>query len=114
MSFSEAPYVAAVASVLSEEKRQQLAAKKYSDLTDGAGHQYVDLVQEGGVMLGIALVGYTYVLEECGIRFWSLGGASAGAINALMLAAFRRPGESTSAKLIKVLDPSLDRHYTQD
>ncbi|MFN8608531.1 MAG: patatin-like phospholipase family protein [Vulcanimicrobiota bacterium] len=103
MSFSEAPYVAAVASVLSEEKRQQLAAKKYSDLTDGAGHQYVDLVQEGGVMLGIALVGYTYVLEECGIRFWSLGGASAGAINALMLAAFRRPGESTSAKLIKVL-----------
>jgi NTE family protein len=103
MSFSEAPYLAAAASVLTEQKRATLMAKKYSDLTDAAGHQYVDLVQEGGVMLGIALVGYTYVLEQCGIRFWSLGGASAGAINALMLAAFRKPGESTSAKLLPVL-----------
>jgi NTE family protein len=37
--------------------------------------------------LGIALLGYTYVLEQVGIRFFSLAGTSAGAINALLLAA---------------------------
>jgi len=50
----------------------------FSDVIDEEGHQYVDLVQEGGGMLGIALVGYTYVLEQMGIRFVSLAGTSAG------------------------------------
>ncbi len=57
-----------------------------SDVTDTNGHQYVDLVQEGGGVLGIALVGYTYVLEKMGIRFFSLAGTSAGSINAMLLA----------------------------
>ncbi|MCR6719123.1 MAG: patatin-like phospholipase family protein [Chitinophagaceae bacterium] len=57
-----------------------------SDVTDNEGHQYVDLVQEGGGVLGIALVGYTYVLEKMGIRFFSMAGTSAGAINTLLLA----------------------------
>ncbi len=57
-----------------------------SDVTDEKGHQYVDLVQEGGGVLGIALVGYTYVLEKMGIRFFSLAGTSAGSINAMLLA----------------------------
>ena len=56
-----------------------------SDVTDEAGRQYVDLVQEGGGVLGIALVGYTYVLEKMGIRFFSLAGTSAGSINAMLL-----------------------------
>ncbi len=56
-----------------------------SDVTDEDGHQYVDLVQEGGGVLGIALVGYTYVLEKMGIRFFSLAGTSAGSINAMLL-----------------------------
>ena len=63
------------------------SGKPYSDIVDAEGHQYVDLVQEGGGMLGIALVGYSYVLEQAGIRFFSLAGTSAGAINTLMLAA---------------------------
>lgn len=57
-----------------------------SDVTDDAGHQYVDLVQEGGGVLGVALVGYTYVFEKMGIRFFSLAGTSAGSINAMLLA----------------------------
>jgi NTE family protein len=57
-----------------------------SDVTDAQGHQYVDLVQEGGGVLGIALVGYTYVLEKMGIRFFSMAGTSAGSINAMLLA----------------------------
>lgn len=47
----------------------------------------VDLVQQGGGMYGIALLGYTYILEKLGIRFYSHGGTSAGAINASFLAA---------------------------
>lgn len=58
-----------------------------SDIVDAAGHQYVDLVMEGGGVLGIALVGYVYVLEQLGIRFLQLGGTSAGSINALLMAA---------------------------
>lgn len=58
-----------------------------SDIVDSAGHQYVDLVMEGGGVLGIALVGYVYVLEQLGIRFLQLGGTSAGSINALLMAA---------------------------
>lgn len=46
----------------------------------------IDLVQQGGGMWGIALLGYCYVLEKVGIRFYSHGGTSAGAINALFLA----------------------------
>lgn len=47
----------------------------------------VDLVQQGGGMFGVALLGYTYVMEKLGIRFYSHGGASAGGINALFMAA---------------------------
>lgn len=46
----------------------------------------IDLVQQGGGMWGIALLGYCYIMEKIGIRFYSHGGTSAGAINALFLA----------------------------
>ncbi len=74
-----------------------------SDIIDENGLQYVDLVQEGGGILGIALLGYTYVLEAMGIRFLSLGGTSAGAINSLLLAACGRPEEKRTEKLIELL-----------
>lgn len=64
-----------------------LKDKIFSDIIDEEGHQYVDLVQEGGGVLGIALVGYTCILETAGIRFFHLAGTSAGAINTLVLAA---------------------------
>ncbi|KAK9813225.1 hypothetical protein WJX72_011010 [[Myrmecia] bisecta] len=40
-------------------------------------------------MLGIAHVGATYVYEKAGLRFHSVGGASAGAINAALVVAKR-------------------------
>lgn len=67
--------------------REQIPNKKYSDIIDTKGKQYVDLVQEGGGVLGIALVGYVYVLEQMGIRFLSLAGTSAGSINTMLMAA---------------------------
>lgn len=75
-----------------------------SDIIDDEGHQYVDLVQEGGGVLGIALVGYCMVLEEAGVRFFSLAGTSAGAINTLAMASVGKMEEAKGQKLLKILD----------
>jgi len=86
-SFTEHPGVYHTISDLQrywEDERVQV-----SDVVDEEGHQYVDLVMEGGGVLGIALLGYSYALEQVGIRFLGIGGTSAGSINALLLAAVR-------------------------
>ena len=72
-----------------------------SDVIDNEGHQYVNLVQKGGGVLGVALVGYTYILEQMGIRFIRLAGTSAGAINTAIMVAI---GTKQDAKSVQVLD----------
>jgi NTE family protein len=72
-----------------------------SDVRDDAGHQYADLVQEGGGVLGIALVGYTYILEKMGVRFFSLAGTSAGSINAMLLACCGNKEDEKTSKIIE-------------
>jgi len=74
-----------------------------SDVLDAEGNQYVDLVQEGGGVLGIALLGYTYVLEQVGIRFFSLAGTSAGAINTILLASVDEINKPKTEEIIKYL-----------
>lgn len=82
---------------------QTLKNRIYSDIIDDEGLQYIDLVMEGGGMLGIALVGYTWALEQAGLRFLGIGGTSAGSINALLLAALGNPAQPKSPKLLKEL-----------
>ena len=65
-----------------------------SDIRDELGRQYVDLVQEGGGVHGIALAGYTYVLEKMNIGFMKMAGTSAGSINTLLLNAVRTEEEA--------------------
>jgi NTE family protein len=72
-----------------------------SDVLDNDGHQYVNLVQKGGGVLGIALVGYTYILEQMGIRFIRLAGTSAGAINTALMTVI---GSKQDPKSLEVLD----------
>ncbi|HUS00471.1 MAG TPA: patatin-like phospholipase family protein [Chitinophagaceae bacterium] len=72
-----------------------------SDVLDNEGHQYVNLVQKGGGVLGVALVGYTYILEKMNIRFIRLAGTSAGAINTALLLV---TGKKQEAKSVPVLD----------
>lgn len=72
-----------------------------SDVRDEEGHQYVNLVQEGGGVLGVALVGYTYILEQLGIRFMKMAGTSAGAINTMLMTCI---GNKEEAKSLAVLD----------
>lgn len=82
---------------------QQLQANTYSDLIDAEGHQYIDLVMEGGGTLGLALLGYLHVLESAGLRFIGIGGTSAGAISAIALASASTPGQPRVDKLIGAL-----------
>ncbi len=86
-----------------EAEAKELKSKVFSDVIDNDGHQYVDLVQEGGGVLGIALVGYTYILERAGIRFFHLAGTSAGAINTLVLAGIDTIDKEKSQKVLDVL-----------
>lgn len=74
-----------------------------SDLWDDKNRQYIDLVQKGGGVWGIALVGFTYVLEELGIRFLRLAGTSAGSINTLLLVAIDNKEDKKSEKIVKIL-----------
>lgn len=83
------------------ERARKLKQKKFSNIIDKEGNQYVDLVQEGGGVLGIALVGYTYVLEEAGIRFFGLAGTSAGAINTMAMAGTGKINERKSEKVLE-------------
>ena len=82
---------------------------KISDLVDANGKQYVSLVQEGGGVLGIALVGFTYILETMGVRFWRLAGTSAGAINTILLAAIGNKQDAKSEQILMYLTKDKDQ-----
>ncbi len=89
--------------IVRDLKNDKINEKQFSDVLDGNNNQYIELVQEGGGVLGVALIGYTYVLEQMGLRFFSLAGTSAGSINALLLASFGDISKPKSDPLIKVL-----------
>jgi predicted acylesterase/phospholipase RssA len=92
---------------VTEVKQAVGTTKQYSDVIikneDGSELQFVNLVQEGGGVWGIALVGYTYVLEKMGIRFLKLAGTSAGAINTMVMAAIGERQEEKSDKILQYL-----------
>lgn len=92
-----------ILTLLKQIKEKKLDGKLYSDITDSSGCQYVDLVQEGGGVLGIALAGYAYILEKAGIRFFSLAGTSAGAISAMLMAATGSVGDPVSERILKII-----------
>lgn len=98
--FLQHPRVLAVTREMEQFRR---TGRALSDVRDGQGNQYVDVVMEGGGVLGVALVGYTHALESAGVRFRSIGGTSAGAINALLLAAVAPPGEAKSGQMLRIL-----------
>lgn len=67
-----------------EDPAKRDLLRKYG-INPKSSRQYVDLIQEGGGVHGIALAGYTYILEKMGISFLNSAGTSAGAINTMML-----------------------------
>jgi len=85
VDFTQQPEVLACLQQLEARYGKGGANLIVSDVIDDEGHQYVNLVQKGGGVLGIALVGYTYILEQMNIRFVRLAGTSAGAINTALM-----------------------------
>ncbi|MCB2219493.1 MAG: patatin-like phospholipase family protein [Bacteroidetes bacterium] len=96
-----------IVSIISGLKNDNVHEHQFSDVLDSKNNQYVELVQEGGGVLGVALVGYTYVLEQMGLRFFSLAGTSAGSINAMMLAGM---GKASLAKSEKIIDALVNKN----
>ncbi|KAA9340323.1 patatin-like phospholipase family protein [Adhaeribacter soli] len=94
---------AAILHILDELNEKGIKEKQFSDVVDDLGNQYVDLVQEGGGVLGIALAGYTYVLEQMDIRFLQLAGTSAGAINTMLMAAAGKVHEEKACWMLDKL-----------
>jgi len=92
-----------VVQLIERMKNDKVDQKPFSDLMDVSGNQYIELVQEGGGVLGVALIGYTYVLEQMGLRFFSLAGTSAGSINAMLLAGLGDVSKPKSEKVIEVM-----------
>lgn len=84
--------------------KDEIDGRQFSDIIDEQNHQYVDLVQEGGGTLGVALLGYVYVLEQMGIRFLQLAGTSAGAINTMLMAASGNIDKSKSEWILDKLN----------
>lgn len=101
MSLSVNSYLKEVEEI--KNKATALSNKEFSDTIDENGHQYVDLVMEGGGVLGLALVGYIYILEKAGIRFIGIAGTSAGSIAALLLSAVDIPEKEKSEQLINMI-----------
>ena len=60
-------------------------------------------MQKGGGVLGVALVGYTYILELVGIRFLRLAGTSAGAINTALMTVIEDKQQPKSKKILEYL-----------
>ncbi len=89
--------------LISDLKKEGLSGKHFSDVIDEEGNQYVELVMEGGGVLGVALIGFTYALEQMGLRFFSLAGTSAGSINALLLACLGNVSQPKAERLVEIL-----------
>jgi NTE family protein len=102
--FFKVANVDAILTDLQQHFQQSGKPMNISDVRDEHGNQYVDLVQEGGGVLGIALVGYTFILEKMGIRFFSMAGTSAGSINAMLLACAGNKEDEKSYKIAGALN----------
>ncbi|WP_346236234.1 patatin-like phospholipase family protein [Niabella insulamsoli] len=101
--FTNSPKVLANLKKLQETFGGNGRRLEVSDVLDNEGHQYVNLVQKGGGVLGVALVGYTYILEKMGIRFLRMAGTSAGAINTAMLAVIGKKQEEKSTRVLEAI-----------
>src|SRR5690554_5944476 len=86
-----------------EAEAKELKTKRFSDIVDKNGYQAVDLVQEGGGVLGIAWVGYTSILEAAAIRFFHLAGTSAGAIDTSVLACMESVDREKSKEVLDIV-----------
>jgi len=99
--YTQHPEVCSIVEHLNVQASKHPQSFSYSAIRDDSGNQYVDLVMEGGGTLGVALLGYIYVLEQLKIRFLQVAGTSAGSIVAMLLAGGGPISEAKSEWLIE-------------
>ncbi len=97
-----------ITNLIKQLKKKGVHRKIFSDVLDDEGNQYVDLVQEGGGVLGIALIGYVHILEQMGIRFFGYAGTSVGAINTIYMASL---GDRTKLKTNKMIELIANKNF---
>ncbi len=90
-----------------EQLKKEIEGKQFSDISDAEGRQYVDLVMQGGGILGYSLLGYLHTIESVGIRPMGIAGTSAGAILTLLIAAQEDYQKTKASKVLEVL-PELN------
>ncbi len=73
--------------LIQEARFIKSSGKRFSDVEDAIGLQYVDLFCEAQGVTFMSILGYSFILEEAGISFFNLGGISSGALNAMVVAA---------------------------
>jgi NTE family protein len=100
-----APYLEAIRKHFEENGPFEVSDIVLDTHIDGKPQQlqFVNLVQEGGGVLGVALVGYTYIMEEMGVRFLKLAGTSAGAINTMLMASIHKKEDKKSEIVLDIL-----------
>lgn len=96
--------------LIQEARFIRSSGKKFSDLRDESGLQYVDLVLEAQGITFMSLLGYTFILEEAGLGFFNVAGVSSGALNAMIVAALGQQ-QYKSIYILKALNKfSYGRH----
>lgn len=99
---------------LSKKIKEHPITDMYVRDTENILRPLVDIVMEGGGTLGIALAGFTWSLEETGIRFRSVAGTSAGAIVAAFLASSGEVHEPRSKKALIPLQDNFVEAFIEN
>ncbi len=87
--------------IIQEAQFLKFSDKRISDIIDTDGLQYIDLVMLGNVPNDYALIGFCFVLEEAGIRFYNLAGIGGASLHGLFYAMVGSPDQHKSIKLLK-------------
>lgn len=91
-------------SIIQEAQFLRYSGKRVSDIVDKEGFQYVDLVQKGNGLVDYALVGYSFALEEAGIRFFNIAGIGAASLHTMLLGSAGKLDQHKSVKILKTLN----------
>ena len=105
-AFDEYFWLSAALYRRSQRARFKTAKQVRNDRKVDAEYRIVNLVMQGGGVLGLAHAGFIMGLEAAGIRFAGIAGTSAGSIAAMGIVATREndPLDATGEKLVKIID----------
>ncbi len=87
--------------LIQEAQFMRYSGKRFSDVVDKNGFQYIDLVKHSPGFIDYSLIGYLFILEEAGIKFYNIQGSGSGATSALFFSSLGLNIHNKAIKLIK-------------